>query len=361
MNQEELQLPRKWDVVIIGAGPAGSSAAREAASGGCRTLVLERRKQVGMPVQCAEYVPMAVALRASRSSWAQEVEGMQTYLEGRLLAENRWPGVVLHRERFDLELAQEAARAGACIVKGARVMRVERDGVSFMWGEKLLEVQAPVLIGADGPLSRSGLALGLRHKTFLYGLQVRAQLKSALSFTQVHFWPAFRGGYAWVFPKGEWANVGLGVTRSEAGRLPELLSSFLEHLAQGGVVTRRLPGPPTGGLVPVGGPHEITAWGSVLLAGDAAGHTDPVTGGGVPNAILCGELAGQAAREALGSGRMEKLGEYEKHWRDILMPVLERALRHRRLMDLRWLQDPFERLVRSHWVAFREYFLLGEN
>ncbi len=353
------QLPEKWDVVVIGAGPAGSSAAREAALGGCKTLLLDRRKELGIPVQCAEYVPMAVALKASRSCWAQEVEGMQTYLEGRLLAENRWPGVVLHRDRFDLELAQEAVRAGACVLKGARVQRVEGNGVSFLRGGELLEVRAPVLVGADGPLSRSAMGLGLRHKTFLYGLQVKAPLRSPLCYTQVHFWQAFRGGYAWVFPKGNLANVGLGVARCEAGRLPELLGSFLEHLAQRGVLTRRPQGPPTGGLVPVGGPHGLTASGSVLLAGDAAGHTDPVTGGGVPSAILCGELAGRTAREALGSGRLERLKEYEQHWRDILMPALGRALRHRRLMDLEWLQGPFETLVRSHWVAFREYFLLG--
>lgn len=352
---------KKWDVIVIGAGPAGSSAAREAALGGYRTLILERRKRVGVPVQCAEFVPMAVALKAPPSCWAQEVEGMQTYLEGRLLAENRWPGVVLHRERFDSHLAQEAIKAGACLLEAARVHRVERGEVSFRNREELVEVKAPVLIGADGPLSRTALGLGLRHKSFLYGLQVKAKLKSPLYYTQVHFQQEFLGGYGWVFPKGEWANVGLGVARSEAGRLPELLNSFLEQLVQGGVLVQGPQGPCIGGLVPVGGPHGVTVSQTVLLAGDAAGHTDPVTGGGIANAILCGGLAGLAAREALGSARMERLWEYEQSWRDLLLPVLERALGHRKMLEENWLKEPFETLVRSHWVAFRNYFLWGKN
>lgn len=361
MSPKEPELPRKWDVIVIGAGPAGSSAAREAALGGCRTLVLERRKVVGRPVQCAEYVPMAVALKASQDSWAQKVVGMRTFVEGRLVAENQWPGVVLHRERFDQGLAQEAVGAGASLIKGAKVIRAGRGHVSFYNEEGPQEVEAPVLIGADGPLSRTAVSLGLRHKTFIYGLQIKARLKSPMSHTEVHFWPGFKGGYGWVFPKGEWANVGLGVARSEAGRLPELLGSFVDFLRKRGTLREGLQGQPTGGLVPVGGPHPVTASGSVLLAGDAAGHTDPVTGGGIPNALLCGELAGRAAREALGSGRMEKLGEYEETWRDLLMHALERALGHRSRMDENWLKRPFEALVRSHWVAFREYFLAGSE
>lgn len=201
--------------------------------------------------------------------------------------------------------------------------------------------------------------MGLRHKSFLYGFQVKAQLIRPLPYTEVHFWQAFQGGYAWLFPKGEWANVGVGVARAQAGRLPKLLDLFLGHLVQRGVVTKGLRGPLTGGLVPVGGPHKLTASGSVLLAGDAAGHTDPVTGGGIPNALVCGEMAGQAACEALGSGKMERLGGYEQGWRDLLLPALRRALRHRGLMDENWSKGSFEILVRSHWVAFRDYFLWG--
>jgi|YNPNPStandDraft_1061719.scaffolds.fasta_scaffold28137_2 digeranylgeranylglycerophospholipid reductase len=361
MSHEEPELQKKWDVVVIGAGPAGSSAAREAALGGCRSLLLERRKVVGEPVQCAEYLPMAVALRASQNSWAQKVVGMRTYVEARLVAENQWPGVVLHRERFDQELALEAVGAGVCLLKGAKVQRVGKGLVSFYNEKGLQEVEAPVLIGADGPLSGTALALGLRHKAFLYGLQVKAQLKSPMNHTEVHFWPTFRGGYGWVFPKGEWANVGLGVARSEAGRLPLLLGSFLEHLRHKGLIGSQLQGRPTGGLVPVGGPHPVTARGSILLAGDAAGHTDPITGGGIPNAILCGELAGRVASEALGSGDIRLLARYEERWRDLLMPTLERALGHRGRMEESWLKRPFEALVRSHWVAFRDYFLKGSE
>jgi digeranylgeranylglycerophospholipid reductase len=355
------QVEKNWDVVVIGAGPAGASAARKAAVGGCRTLILERRRVVGRPVQCAEYVPLAVATKAAPSSWAQSVEGMLTFIEGRLCAENRWPGVVLHRERFDQDLARQAVEAGACLLEGSRVQTLQEGRVTFFREGRPHEVEAPILIGADGPLSRTAMALGLRHRAFLHGFQVRAGLRSPMTHTEVHFWPMFREGYGWVFPKGEWANVGLGVARSQAGRLPGLLGTFLEHLRRRGIIGSELQGRPTGGLVPVGGPHPVTAGGSILLAGDAAGHTDPITGGGIPNAILCGELAGQVASEALGSGDMELLARYEESWRDLLLPSLERALTHRRQACENWMRGSFQDLVRSHWVAFREYFSPGKG
>lgn len=347
----------EWDVVVIGAGPAGSSAAQEAAKAGCRTLVLERRRHVGVPVQCAEYVPLAVSVEAPQSCWAQRVEGMLTFVEGRLAAESRWPGVVLHRDLFDQALVTRAVQAGARLLTGCQVERVEGSQVTFRQQGVSRKASARILIGADGPLSLTGRSIGLRQRAFVYGLQVRAHLARPLSHTEVHFRPEFLGGYGWVFPKREAANVGIGVLRSQAHRLPELLLALLTELSESGVLKANSWSKLTGGLVPVGGPPEKTVRGGLLLVGDAAGQTDPVTGGGIPNAILCGRLAGQVAAQALKEGRLDGVGRYEEIWREMIWPSLERALKHRQAMEEGWQRVPFEHLIGRHWVAFRDYFL----
>lgn len=357
MNPPEIQA--KWDVIVVGAGPAGSSAARMAASAGARTLILERRREVGVPVQCAEYVPKGLAIRLPRDTWAQEIAGMRTFVNGKPVCENPWPGVVLNRDLVDKALAREAQRAGAVLITRCTVLGLRGTGIKVRMDGRALELKAPVIIGADGPLSRTGASMGVRNSSFLFCLQVKARLSEPVAHTEVYFKEDFEAGYAWVFPKGDWANVGLGVRRPKAYKLRALLEGLLGELySQGRIVE---PGPKglAGGLVPVGGPHERTVLGRVLLAGDAAGQTDPITGGGIANAILCGELAGTIAAEALGKGDLKRLREYEEAWRDILLKPLRRARRHREGLQEGWGRVPLEALVRAHWVAFREYFLEG--
>ena len=345
-----------WDIVVVGAGPAGLSASRKTALGGLRTLVLDRRFQVGVPVQCAEYVPLRLAMEFPRAVWGQKVEEMWTFVEGKIVAKNHWPGVVLHRELADRFLAKRAEDAGAILLTRARVTGVEKGRVTFQSEGRVHTVRTRFVLGADGPLSICARSLGDKRGPFLHSLQVRVPLREEMHRSEVHFKVEFRGGYGWLFPKGEKANVGLAVARTEAPRLKEFLRAFLWELAQRGLIhgvgLRDL----SGGLVPIGGPLSRTAQEWILLAGDAASQTDPITGGGIPNALLCGELAGEAVREALGRGDPREALNYEEMWRDLLGRGLERAARHRRRMEEDWGRKPLEEVVRAHWVAFREYF-----
>ena len=335
-----------WDAIVIGAGPAGASAALPMARAGLRVLMIERRRQVGFPVQCAEYIPLALAgvVAAPEAAIAQPVSTLRTFIEGALAAENDWPGVILNRAAFDQHLADRAIAAGATLWTGCAVSSVE-DGAVTVNARRL---EAAVIVGADGPFSITARSMECAPAEFVYGLQVEAPLAAPMRHTEAHFRPEFLAGYAWVFPKGAWANVGVAVAGPAAARLPRLLDAFLAGLRQRGVVS---PGPTrarTGGPIPVGGPPARTVRGHRALAGDAAGQTDAITGSGIPAAILCGQAAGEAA---LGS-----LDSYEEDWRGTLEHSLRRALRHRRTQSAEWNRGSFERLIRRTWIAFPECF-----
>jgi geranylgeranyl reductase family protein len=347
-----------WDVVVIGAGPAGSSSARAIAEAGWRVLILERRRQVGMPVQCAEYIPMAVAraVDVPENAAAQPVEAMRTFIQGKLAAENRWPGMMLHRASFDQAMADRAVSLGAQLLTRCQVESVDGHVVTFRERGRLRHARARIIVGADGPLSVTGRCLGLRNQAFVHGLQVELRLATGMNHTEVHFRPEFRGGYGWVFPKGKSANVGVGVIRSAAGELPGLLDAFVDDLRVRGVIGMGAPSRKTGGLIPVSGPLPRSVDGHRLLVGDAAGQTDPITGGGIPAAIECGRMAGEAANAALGAETPALIGRYEERWRDFMGQALDRARRRRATLERDWNDRSFERLIRRSWIGFGEYY-----
>jgi flavin-dependent dehydrogenase len=221
------------------------------ARAGLRVLMLERRRQVGFPVQCAEYIPRILAgeVNAPEAAVAQRVSTLRTFIEGKLAAENNWPGVILNRAVFDRHLAQRAVARGATLWTHCAVSAVE-DGVVQIGARRLT---ADVIVGADGPLSITARSMDCAPTEFVYGLQVEAPLAAPMEHTEAHFQPEFLAGYGWVFPKGASANVGVAVARPAAARLPRLLDAFLADLLERGVVA---PGPTrarTGGMIPVGG------------------------------------------------------------------------------------------------------------
>jgi geranylgeranyl reductase family protein len=335
-----------WDAIVIGAGPAGSAAALPMARAGWRVLMVERRRRVGFPVQCAEYIPrlLAGAVDAPEAAVAQGVATLRTFIAGALAAENEWPGVILNRAVFDRHLADRAVAAGATLWTGCAVSSVE-DGAVTVGAQRLT---AGVIVGADGPLSLTARSMQCAPAEFVYGLQVEAPLAAPMRHTEAHFRPEFLAGYGWVFPKGAWANVGVAVARPAAARLPRLLDAFLAGLRERGAIAPGATRARTGGLIPVGGPPARTVRGRRALAGDAAGQTDPITGSGISAAIQCGQAAGEAA---LGT-----LETYEEEWRGALGHSLNRALRHRRTQCDGWNQGSFERLIRRTWIAFPESF-----
>ncbi len=213
-------------------------------------------------------------------------------------------------------------------------------------------VECTVLIGADGPYSTVGKWIGQSNTEFIDALQVEVALPDTQPFTHVYFDPLYLGGYGWLFPKGETANVGVGVNGRIGGDLRQALDHLLERLQ----IRKSAVIGSTGGPIPVGGPVGRIRVDNVLLVGDAAGHTHPITGAGIFAAVVGGMLAGQAAARAIKTGDMSALDDYEREW-EVMGSPLRHALSKRRYLNQHWSSDPFvlTAALRRCWVAFKEY------
>jgi digeranylgeranylglycerophospholipid reductase len=342
------------DVLVVGAGPAGSSAARAAAAGGAQVLIVERRRRVGIPVQCAEYVPAQIVRYAPlpERCIGQRIATLRTYLPDGERVETPAGGYVIDRAAFDQALAVAAHRAGARIWTQARALERTADGVLVRRGGEATEVRCRVLIGADGPGSTVGRWAGQENAAYIDARQVEVVLPVPHPSTEVHFHPLYRGGYGWLFPKGDTANVGVGVSRAMGGDPRAALGHLLDRLglAEGAIIGR------TAGRVPTGGEVGALVAGNVLLAGDAAGQTHPITGAGVASAVIGGTLAGEAAARAVKAGDLALLRSYEDEWSTMRGP-LRHALAKRRYLDQHWSDDParLSALLRETWIAFKAY------
>ncbi len=348
-------MDERVDVLIVGAGPAGSSVARVAAEGGLRVLLVEQRTTIGLPVQCAEYVPAQIVdhVALPESCIAQRIRTLQTWMPDGEIVERPAPGYVLHRALFDQSLAVAARRAGAEVWSGTRAVERTADGALLRRGGQTTAVSCRVLVGADGPHSTVGRWLGQVNRVLLDGLQVEAVLPEPLPCTQVYFDPLYRGGYGWLFPKGETANVGVGVSRVLGSDPRQTLEHLLDRLqiGRGAIVGR------TAGAIPAGGVVERLRVDGALLVGDAAGQTHPVTGAGIFPALVAGTLAGQAVVRALHANDLRLLDDYTTEWQSFMAGPLRHALSKRRALDQHWSDDPvaLSAAVRRTWIAFKEY------
>jgi digeranylgeranylglycerophospholipid reductase len=348
----------KCDVLVVGAGPAGSSAARAVASGGLEVLVVERRDTIGVPVQCAEFIPAPLLgeIDPARDFVVQSVSGMESVLPDGGISVMRAPGLMIRRDLFDQSLARAAEEAGARLLTSTRVLRMEEGEVVVRSkGESEEErVTAGVIIGADGPCSTVGRWIGSENRNLIPAVQWRVPLASPMERTEVHFREDFYGGYGWLFPVGREANVGLGRKRrnNDDERIGEVLERFVSRLAEEGKIESRPIGT-TAGWIPAEPVRKVTK-GNVLLVGDAAGHTHPITGGGVSQAVIGGRMAGKWAARAVETGDLSLLGAYEEEWRELFGDIQTRAHHRRKSLEKNWAR--LEAAVKSSWIAFREYY-----
>lgn len=351
---------RSPDVLVVGLGPAGSCAAAEAAAAGTRVVALERRAAAGRPVQCAEFVPALLDQEVAglASVTAQTVNRMLTFVAEEPADETPdFAGRMIDRARFDRLLAERAEAAGAECRYGVGVLRIEADGtVQTSDGASF---RPRLLIGADGPRSPVGAAIGRVNRAIVETRQVTVPLLYSHDATDIFLQPDYVGGYAWLFPKGRVANLGVGAVAEARPRLKTWLLALRHRLmAEGRVGDAE--SCLTGGAIPVGGRLAVQdALGDVpvLLAGDAAGLTNPVTGAGISAAVISGKLAGQAAAGWL-AGRPRALDDYEEELADTFDDALARALRRRHAVLAGYsgggVPDPA--MLRAGWIAYPQYW-----
>jgi len=346
-----------YDVVVVGAGPAGASAARAACKFGITVLLIDARSNPGSPVQCAEYVPYIVKryVPLVKGAVIQKIDTMLTFINDELVSTLAGPGYMLNREVFDGSLVQRAKDLGAQMWPGTKaISRTDEGLIISRNGQEELAIKCKVIIGADGPRSTVGHWMNSENSNYMVGLQYNLPISKIQTSTDVYFKPEYRGGYAWVFPKGDRANVGVGVSLLHKDKLPFLMKNFINSLVVQGKLADTKPSMKTGGLIPVGGPLEITQAGNMLLAGDAGGHTHPITGGGIMNAMVTGEMAGEWAAQAVLKHDLGLLSHYPQQWQSFLGRFLDKATRQRSDMDTNWTDnaEQFEELIRRTWISF---------
>jgi len=354
----------EYDIIVVGAGPAGAFAAATAAPE-CDVLLIEKRQEIGDPVRCAEgisKVGLSKFLRPQKKWIASKVARARIFApDGTRLdvsEELAGPevGYVLERKIFDRDLAKRAARAGADVVVRTRATGVITEngfirGIEARHLGESLEIRAAVVIAADGIESQVGRWAGINTTLRPKDLESCAQYLVANvdlmdDCCDFYLGSAAPGGYAWAFPKGsQAANIGLGVLASKLdGKHPiDYLDAFVnKHYPNGQPVELNVGG------VPVSNAVRKTAGDGIMLVGDAAHHTDPITGGGIINALEGGRLAGEVAKEAIRAEdpSAKVLKRYEVAWRASFGKKLERNYKIKDIF-VNLSDDELNKLVRS--------------
>lgn len=346
------------DVLVIGLGPAGSTAAIAAASAGLSVLAIERKQQIGVPVQCAEYIPLPIAKYAQAAGVLQQlIKGMTSRLSSGVAEHSELPGLIVNRAAFDQALARQAVERGAELWSETRLLSIDAQQqcatVKTPTGENTIHYR--VLIAADGPHSSVASCLKLAPLASVFTRQYTVPLLQPLQDTEVWLSADFPGGYAWLFPKGAYANLGAGADKRYTHDLKQPLDALHRSLQSQGLVGAEIINL-TGGLIPVSGLRENLVVGNVLFVGDAAGLTHPITGAGIAAAIASGELAGEAAVRYLQQGQADALNDYASEIRERYAPSLQRALTRRVQLDAYRQANISESQQRQTWIAFPEYY-----
>src|SRR6266566_313285 len=314
----------QYDVVVVGAGPSGSMTARYAAMGGCRTLLIEKRQEIGSPVRCGEglarHFVEDTKLPFDRKWVGREVKGAKIFSPNgtELTIEEAHAGnevgIVLERDAFDKAVAKEAAKAGADI-----------------W----LKTTATAVVKDDGCESQVGRWAGF--KTLLRAGDITGTLQYRLTnIGEGHDFPDYcefwlgkcaPAGYIWVFPKDEsTANVGIGVSLDRLKSRMDIKGFLDRWIAQDPRMGRAQPLDMVTGGVSTAPPIKKSVGNGIALVGDAARMIDPITGGGIGNGMVAGMILGNVLAKSHQSGDYSEaaLMEYEKGWRGKLEENLYR-------------------------------------
>jgi len=319
-----------YDVIVVGAGPAGSMAARFAAENGVSVLMLEKDRDVGYPVRCGEAISkksLEEFIQPDPRWIAAEINkfGLVAPDGKEVVIEFKETGYVLERRVFDYELAKSAANKGAVILTRAYVNGlIFKDGkvagVKYEHQGEQKTAYAKIVIAADGVESRVGRWAGIKTHIDFRDMEGCAQVTASnipLESDTCYFYfgrDVAPEGYLWVFPKGNnSANIGLGISgvsgKTKSAR--KYLDKFLNQ---------KFPNAPILTAIAGGVPCSVTldkiTGPGIMLAGDAARQVNPLSGGGIASGMIGGSIAGRIAAEAVKTNNADHIFEYEKEWHD---------------------------------------------
>jgi len=329
-------MKNKYDVLVIGGGPAGALAARTAAEKGLTACLVEKRQAIGAPVRCAEGIGREALLEfidpdprwisaEMQGAGIVAPDGFTMKLESAMAGSK--VGYVLDRKFFDRELVWKAAEAGADVAVKSRAAAplLEKGvvkGAKIEYCGTVTDVKADIVIAADGVESKFSKWCGI--DTTVPVREIMSSVQYVMTDIDIdeHSTIFYLGndvapeGYLWIFPKGKrTANVGIGISGRKSGkghRAKDYLDKFVKKTFPEGKTIEYIPGG-----VSVCRPLKCTVADGLMITGDAARVVDPLTGGGIYNAMYTGRLAAEVAADCIGRGDTSKkaLMVYDKAWR----------------------------------------------
>lgn len=377
------ELTESYDLVVIGLGPAGSFTIKSAITEGLSVLGIDKREKIGFPVECGEFYPSIIEM----PSLLPHVENLGLLeIPDKFVANNTertamitpsgavysapFEGVVLNREKWLQHIVAEIEREGAEIWTASKAIGLNGERVRILKGKEELEVQAKVIVGADGTVSHVAKWMGLPRLLNPENLcpvkqhrmrDVDVDPRVVEMYLGREYAP---GAYAWIIPRGKnEANVGIGFRRDYV-RPGDTMSAVLDRfLTKHPVAWERLKNAKIEttitAIVPVARPAENpgdTVRGRVMLVGDSARQVIPFVGAGIPPAIIAGTIAGRVASEHIHNGL--SLTRYETEWKNQLLDALHRGYwlkvlwdRLAKMKDDRKLDWFFNRLSEQNLVA----------
>ena len=310
-------MEKNWDAIIIGGGPAGSTVAKYAAKEGLKVLVIDSREKIGSPLQCGELVPTndqlkklcpfvpgiddLFAIPEKAVSRRTTTMGLVTPSGKRLVYPFR--GKILERPIHDQALVEFAEKAGAKYLTKSKVTDIQGNSVTLSNGGKF---EGKVIVGCGGPHD----PLRAKHwnekslNIFVKFMLIEGDFEDRVD---LYFGSTAPGGYAWVIPKKNGANIGIGIQKRYAKKI-NLKSKAEEFFSRfDGRITYQ-----GSGALPMSGTIGKFTKGNYLLAGDSAGMVLPSNGAGITTAMIGGRVAGEAIANHIKHG--ESLSEYERNW-----------------------------------------------
>ena len=320
---------KDYDIAVVGAGPVGSTFARYAAEKGLKVAIFEKKKEVGVPLQCAgllgkkikdvNILPDEFILNEMYGACAYSPSGTMISMR-----KNEPFAYVLDRIGYDKFLAQLAVDKGAELFLNHRVNRVDtKNGVIYL---KDKEVSAEIIVGADGHSSVVSKEVKNNPKSVHASQYLIDTGENSFEddYFQTYFNSEISPGFIWVIPLSKsTARVGLFANSDYQG-LNGILNKFLEgneKLKHAKILKKYH------GIIPVYDPKKSIVKNRALLIGDAASQVKPTTGGGLVIGFVCAKIAAEVVYEAINSNKINVLKNYQKQYRKMYNTELKMQLK----------------------------------